>query len=220
MFTKLRIWWGKRAFGTEVLLTLNNILHDIFECEDSPKDKESLKKLKELPGIRILRSKGPEAVQEFRKEMVANVLKIVESDNPIRAMREALIENVQISAWNTLLFTKELYNRRQVIYDLLNKDIGLNIEEKCFSDDISGQMYVLTEAESAVLRLLQHSYFERVSKDDWWERYVKVYTDFVEMLYQMLLDKEDGKDYGVAAICLKTMKEQIAAFEKRLLSEV
>lgn len=206
MFSRLKAWNKKRVFGNTALLEMNAILEMLFTSDEAQE---------KYPSIRVLKKKGEDTVNEFRKHIIQKVLAIVQKENPLTVMRKELISSVRTECMSRLLFTEEFHGRRQVIYDEFNKKT--TDPEMLWSDERAAPLAMWNEAECICLRLLQGSMFEEVSQDDWWTAYVKCCEINFENLYRSLLAKVDGEDSSIYPVMLKAGEDALKDYERKIL---
>lgn len=218
MFKKLMIRIRKRTFANNVLLQCNNFLSEFLESDNN---NEARKEIQETIGnhcFDIIRKKGSQEINDFRKHMIEKILGIVQSDDPIVSMRKELIHTIHSDILNHTFFIEKFANRRKELYESLNKYMDNAEIVNC--DDATSVMFILSEAESVILRLLQHQYFEKTGKDDWFSAYSNAYRSYTEQLFELILAKKDGKDFSVNGVLFPAFKKAIEAFQKTLIGEV
>lgn len=208
MFKSLRNRFRKRRFANTALLKANECLDYLFNSDEAHE---------KYIGVRVLKKKGQGAIQDLRKHIIQMVLEIVQSNNPIIAMRKALISNIRSDCMNRLLWTEEFHNRREVIYAEFNKDI--EDPDLLWSDEKTASLAAWSEAESVCLRFLQMSMFEEVSKEDWWADYVKLYEEHVRVLYRFILAKADGDEPSIYSALVKASQDMLHNLERKVLEE-
>lgn len=183
MFKCLKDWLKKRSLGSGAMLQTIQILEDLFSSDEVHNRYVSVRALKKM---------GGPTVEDFKKHIIQTVLKIVQSNNPLLALRKTLIVNIQSDCMNRLLLSEEFHDRRQVIYNLLNENSGK--QEMLSSDETAASIAIWREAESVCLRLIQMSVFNDASEDDWWANYVKLNEQCVKSQYRCMLAEADGKE--------------------------
>jgi hypothetical protein len=141
--------------------------------------------------IKAIKQKGPEAAADFRKQMVNEVFRIVHDANPVNALRKSLIENIELDRKSRLLLTDEFRDRRQLIFDHLNKSITEPALR--WSDSRAAAIAIRSEAATICLRHLQKTMVEKGPEGDWWARYLFAYNKYVESLYRSILTRADGQ---------------------------
>ena len=217
MFKKLMIRLRKRAFGSSVVLYCNHLLHYLLESDKYIHPKE----VQEILGSRcfdIIRKGGSQAIADFRKEMIETVLGIVQSDNPIVNMRKELIHIIHTDTLNRTFFMEKFADRREELYEALNK--CMDNAEIVNSDDTASVLFIWSEAQSCILRMLQHTHFEEVGKDDWFSRYSKAYSIYIEMLFEVSLKLKDEKDCSLDGVTFPVAKRLVEQFQEKLIGEV
>lgn len=206
----------KRSFGTSVLILCNRLIYDLLESDINNARQE----IQETIGnhcFDIIRKKGSQEIYDFRKMMIEKVLEIVQSDNPIIGMRMELIKTIQSDILNQTFFSEDFFNRRQELYEALNK--YLDNKEIINSDETAGVLFIWNEAESCILRMLQAEYFEEVGKDDWFETYSKSYQLYIKMLFELALSKKDEKDFSVYGVMFPEFKKELESYQQKLVGE-
>ena len=206
MFKRLKEWKTKRLFASNALFEMNSILHMLFTSDEAEQ---------EYPCIRVLKKKGEDTVHEFRKHIIPTVLNIVQSENPLIAMRKELISSARNEIRERLLFTEEFHHRRQLIYDEVNK----KDPESGWSDEIAAPAARWYEAECICLRLLQSILFEEASGDDWWTAYVKLCEMNYQNLYRCILAKADGDEHSIYPVMLRAGGDALKDYERKILGE-
>jgi hypothetical protein len=161
MFKKLMIRLRKRLFGSKVLLQCNRLLFGLLEDDNDNNGRQQAQESIGNHCFDIIRKKGSKEIYDFRKNMIEEVLEIVQSDNPIISMRKKLIKQIHSSLHNQMFFNEKFYDRRQELYDVFNCIGGK------YSDETVSVIAIWDEAETYILRLLHLGYFEEISKDDW-----------------------------------------------------
>jgi hypothetical protein len=215
---KLSIKLRKRAFANTVLIQCSRLLSDLLESDS---DNNSRQEVQEIIGnhcFDIIRKKGSQEINDFRKEMIEKVLGIVQSDNPIISMRKELIHIIHSATLNRTFFTEKFADHRKELYEAFNK--CLDNAEIVNSDDTTSVIFIWSEAESCILRLLQSKYFEETSKDDWFSNYSKAYQAYIEMFFELILSKKNEKDFSINGVLFPVLKQQIEAFQQKLIGEV
>jgi hypothetical protein len=215
---KLKIKLRKRAFANTVLLQCNRLLYDLLESDS---DNDGRHKIQEIIGnhcFDIIRKKGSQEINDFRKEMIETVLRIVQSDNPIISMRKELINTIHSDTLNRTFFSEKFFDRKQELYEALNKYLDNSKIVNC--DEASSVIFIWSEAHCVILRMLQAEHFEETGKDDWFSSYSKAYKTYMEMLFELILLKKDEKDFSFNGILFPVLKQQIEAFQQKLVGEV
>jgi hypothetical protein len=219
-FKKIRTKLRKRAFGNKVLFECHRLIYVLIESDDD----EYRKKVQEQIGnhcFDVIAKKGPEEILDFRKILLKDVLQIVTSDNPLIAMRKQLIQEIHLDTINRLFFTERYYNRRQELYDILDK-----YESKLYkgnldissSDEESAILFMWSEARTCILRMLQGTYFE-AGEDDWFSTYAKAYEILVKQTFDTFLSKKE-EGHLVYAVLLEALGKQVDALQIQIVGEV
>ncbi len=210
----------KRGFANTVLLHCNRLIYELLEDDSSTAHKE----LQETIGnhcFDVIRKRGkrdPQEINDFRKEMIEMVLGIVQSDNPIISMRKELIGLIHTSTLNHTFFMERFADRRKELYAAFNKEEGN--AEIVNSDDTASVLFIWSEAECCILRMLQHTHFETVGEDDWFSAYSEAYQTYIEMLFELILSKKDEKDFSINGVLFPVFRQQIKASQQKLIGEV
>ena len=203
MFGRLKKWWTRRAFQNAALLAAGRYVHELLTAAELPQSCKA---------IRIIKNTG--RGQEFREDIIRLVLQIVQSDEPLRELRKALMSNVKSDLSNRLLFTEEIYPRRHSIYEYMNREVS-NPSLLWTDESVSG-VAVWSEAESMCLRYLQGAMFEPISEDDWWTAYVKLYEQNTLNLYRSILARADGEELSILPLLLKAGDAALRDFEAKI----
>jgi len=166
-------------------------------------------------GISTLKKKGAAEVEAFKKYLLNEVFRIIQSENPVVALRKALIDNIQFERQSRLLLSGEFSVRRQVIYDELN---GLyNAGSKIHWSDLTvTTMAVWSEVEGICLRHLQTSMVEKGADGDWWSAYTRDYTHYLENLYRSFLAKADGQRSSIYSLLVSGSYKAVESLELKL----
>jgi hypothetical protein len=197
--------YRNRAFISSALPKTTQMIEELFTTESSEEMYTSIKALKQ---------RGPEEVAEFREYMINEVLGIARSNNPVIALRKALIENIRLDRQSRLLLADEFRDRRQVIYKELNKSV--EDLELLWSDHRVSTMAIWTEAESLLLRHLQKPLLEKGTEVDWWSSYIVGYGKYVENVYRSILAKADGHQSSVYSAFVKASYKVVEDMEHEL----
>jgi len=166
----------------------------------------------------IIRKKGSQEMMDFRKELIETVLKIVQSDNPIISMRKEIIHTIHSDTLNRTFFLEKFKDRRQELYDAFNEKIGNSEILNC--DGTTSVIVIWSEALCVILRMLQHTHFEKVGIDDWFSRYCKGYSIYTEMLFEGILKLKNKEDCSIDGITFPVAKRAIEQFQQNLIGEV
>lgn len=215
---KLQMKFRKRVFANTVLLHCHRLLYELLESDDDKARQEIQETIKNRC-FDIIRKKGSQEMMDFRKEMIKTVLGIVQSDNPIVNMRKELIHVIHTDTLNRTFFMEKFADRREELYEALNKYI--DNKEIVNSDDTASVLCIWSEAQSCILRMLQHTHFEEIGKDDWFSAYSEAYEMYIERLFELSLSmKEEEEKDPLDGVLFITMKQQIEAFQQKLVGEV
>ena len=208
----------KRSFANSVLLLCNRLLYELLESDS---DSDTRQKIQEMIGnhcFDIIRKKGSQEINDFRKDMIEKVLEIVQSDNPIISMRKELIGIIHVAVLNRTFLLEKFQDRRQELYEAFDKVMDNSEILNC--DEVSSILFIWSEAKSCILRLLQFKYFEEAGKDDWFSRYSAAYSIFTEMLFEVTLKLKDKKECSIEGVTFPVAKRQIELFQEELIGEV
>ena len=214
---KLQMKFRKRGFANTVLLQCNRLIYELLESDS----RNARKKLQETIGnhcFDVIRKRGSQEINDFRKEMIETVLEIVQSDNPIVSMRRELIDIIHVAVLNRTFLLEKFQDRRQELYEAFDKVMGNSEILNC--DEASSILFIWSEAKSCILRLLQFKYFEEVGKDDWFSRYSKAYSIYIEMLFEVSLKLKDEKDCSLDGVTFPVAKRLVEQFQQKLIGEV
>ncbi len=207
----------RAKFANSALLCCSNLISELLEDENN----EAREKLQKDIGhhcFDIIRKKGAQEINDFRKAMIKDFTQIVQSDNPIIAMRKKLIRTIHSDILNRTFLLEKYADRRQELYEEFNN--YLDNSEILNSDETASVLFFWSEAECCILRMLQMYYFEKVGKDDWFSRYSEAYEIYTTELFDLALAKKDKKDVSLYSVTFPAMKQQIEVFQKKLIGEV
>lgn len=215
MLEKLMMKLAKKTLKNELIIAASGII-DNFLNDESSKEQHS--------SSRYFNKHGEKAKQDFRQHIMDMILEIAEDDNPIYALRRHLVSSSKLSITNRLLFDDQFVEKREALYDALNK----KSPEVAYNDEICSNLYMWTEAECIVLRMIQIGFLERTAfekmdkDDDWWGAYIKVFENNLRLLYLLQLELIDGKKYlsPVERVLLERMKPAIDQMEKVWIGEI
>ena len=220
-FKKLQMKLRKRGFANTVLLQCNCLIYELMESDSGDDVRTKAHETTIIHCFDAMRNrdkKGTQDIDFFRKEMIEMVLGIVQSDNPIISMRKELIDLIHISTLNRTFFMEKYFDHRKELYESFNKYLGDS--EIVNSDDSTSVLYMWSTAQLYILRLLQHAYFEKADKDDWFSAYSSAYTRYTEMLFELVLSKKDEKDFSINGVLFPVFKQTIEASQQNLIGEV
>ena len=190
---------------SHALLKVTQIIEELFSLPAAEEKYASIKALKKI---------GPDEVEAFRKYILKEDMGIVQSDNPVLALRKALIDNIQLDRQSRLLLANEFRSRRQTIYDELNKSI--ENPHLRWSDSLLSTIAIWSEVEGVCLRQLQTSMVEKGSEGDWWSKYMLKYEEYVGNLYRSYLAKADGQQSSVYSALAKGSHKSVEDLEMKL----
>ena len=219
---KLQMKFRKRAFANTVLLHCNCLIYELVESDSGDDVRKKAHKTTISHCFDVIRNRDKKGTQEidfFRKKMIEMVLGIVQSDNPIISMRKELINLIHTDTLNRTFFLEKFADHRKELYESFNKYLGDS--EIVNSDDTVSILCIWSIAQLYILRLLQHGYFEKAGKDDWFSRYSEAYSIYTEMLFEVSL-KIDEKDYSPDMECITfpLAKKLVEQFQEKLIGEV
>jgi hypothetical protein len=209
MFDKIKEKLTKRAFGNQVVLTSAKMIASFLNDESSKK---------EYPSSRYFNKHGESSKKEFRKHMMDIIVSIVEDKSPVYAMRRQLISSGKSSIINRMFFDDEFADNRESLYSELNK----HCPEKSYSDEICAQVYMWSEAECCILRVLQAMHFEKITtEDDFWKNYMNLYGDQTRSFYKLILESKEGipPSYTVENVLFKHASPLLEQMEKKWTGE-
>lgn len=210
---KLKMNFFRTKFESSVLLCCSKLISELLEDENN----ETRDKIQKTIGNRcfdVIRKRGIQEINDFRKSMIEDVTKIVQSDNPIISMRKTLIRLIHSDTLNRSFIVEKYAERRQELYEEMNQ-FGDG-----FTDETASVIFILSEAECCIFRMLQQYYFEEVGKDDWFSRYSRVYEMYIESLFNLTLAQIDKEDISIMSITFPAMKKQVEHFQKELIGEI
>jgi len=150
--------------------------------------------------------------------MIEDVTKIVQRDNPVVAMRKRLIEEIHSNSLNRSFLLEKYVDRRQELYDALNQFMGET--ENGNTDETASIVFVWSEAECYILRVLQMHYFEKIGKDDWFSRYCESYETYIHNIFDLELAKNDKEDTSIYSVLFPALKQAIETCQKNLIGEI
>jgi hypothetical protein len=198
--------YRERSFVNNAMQETAHLIEELFH-EHQPEEL--------YVGIKTLKKKGAAEVEAFKKYLLNEVLRIVQSKNPVIALRKALIDNIQFERQSRMLLSGEFSTRRQVIYDELNALYGSNSGLR-WSDPTVMTMAVWSEVEGICLRHLQTSMVEKGSDGDWWAAYSRDYTHYIENLYRSFLAKADGQRSSIYSLLVSGSYKAVENLEVKL----
>lgn len=214
MLEKLKTRLAKHALKNQLVIAASGILETFLNDESSKEQHAS---------SRYFNKHGEKAKQDFRKHILDMILKIAADDNPVFALRRYLVSSSKMSITNRLFFDEQFVEKREAIYSALNKISP----EIVHNDEMCSNLYMWSEAECIVLRMIQIGFLERPSfevmnkDDDWWGAYIKVFEDNTRRLYLLQLEVIEGKEYlsPVERVLLEKMKPATDQMEKVWIGE-
>ena len=206
MFKDIMQRYKERSFVNNAMQETAHLIDELFE---TPKPEEM------YVGIKTLKRKGTTEVEAFKKYVLNEVLRIIQSENPTLALRKALIDNIQFERQSRLLLSSEFSVRRQVIYDELNTLYSTS-SKMFWSDATVTTLAVWSEVEGICLRHLQTSMVEKGSDGDWWSTYARDYTHYLENLYRSFLAKADGQRSSIYSLLVSGSYKAVETMEVKL----
>jgi len=208
MFKNMKKRLKKRTFANTALLETNAWLTYLLTSDEA---------CEEYRCIRVIKEKGDENIQEFRKHIIETVLEIVQSEKPITAMCKALIKNIKEECINRLVWTDEFHSHRQLIYDAINKEN--DDTDSHMSDVQTATLMLWCEAEGLCLCYLQMKMFDDTSEVDWWLNYAKLHEEYTRNLCQCIVDEANGEIPSFSATLAKAARDGLEDYERRLIEE-
>jgi hypothetical protein len=199
MLDRLRRWVDRRARQNATVIDAAKIFEQILAVAP---EREGYK------AITVIRDTGQE--QELRKWFLETVVTIVSAEIPMLAMRRELMQNVRNNLRNRLLFSDELYPRREEIYRQQTNPDGSMAEWA--NDNFTKHSALWTEAESICLRHIQNANFEITGPDDWWTGYVQIVELWTLATYRCMLDRDDE----VSRVLLTAANDTLRDYERRI----
>lgn len=222
---RLKMKFRGGAFDGRVITGCMSLINELLDSDDETA-RNTFQKSMSFKSFDMILELGSEAVEDFRKGMIEDVLKIVQDDDPVRSMRKELITRTNTSIRSQLFFSEEFQDRRQELYDMYKTSFEFarqNMEPAkpvdSFEDWVSSVSVLRTEAELVILRVLQMCHFEDVGKDDWFIRYWRSCTLLYRVIYrkQLGFKKIDGRalDY-----VFSLAKEAVDQLQQEIIGEV
>ena len=218
LLRKLQMKFFRDSFNDSVLNACDSIVLALLEDENSER-RDVAQKHSEFKYFDVIRKKGEKEINDFKKMIMQEVKEIVQNENPINDMRKKLIQIIHGCTLNNLFMDEKFFERRQEIYEVLNKYI--DDKEFCNADETTAIMITWYNAESTILRLLQNCYFERISNNDWYVRYSKFCYETMSYHFELMLDRIDNNEYDVVTKTLwPHMIQQLHTLQKEITGEV
>lgn len=216
---KLHMKLHKRSFANIVMFHCNRLIYELLE-DDNSDARKSLQGTIGNHCFDLIREKGSQEINDFKKILIETISGIVQSDNPFVSMRKELIYTIHSNALNRIFLSEKYVGRREELYEFMNQ--SLSDSDITHSDETASIMYFWSEARSCILRMLQHTHFEKASKDDWFSRYSKAYTTYVEMFFDISLKQKDGIDLSleIDSVTFPVAKKVVEQFQQQLTGEV
>jgi len=204
MFQKLKSLFGRAE------LTEDNAFKQINDCLNMIFDGDYF--AERYAGVAIFK-KRDDLRTAFIGSIRSDLKRIITGDKPFYEFREKIINNIKVSVTNSVLLEDEFKFARERICEVINRGIretegnevfkrGMVLvkDAEMFSDQPWGDTKLVhesawAEVEGMVLRHLQITVFEHVSKDtDWSSIYREAYRKYMTDLYRLMIAKADARE--------------------------
>ena len=207
MFKQVKRWLNNLSLSIIARIKTREILEILFVSPEAERKYSS---------VQILKKEGKSAILGFIRHVSNKERQIVHSQNPMLAMRQELVKNIQAECLARLLVSEEFHDDRELFYKVLNE--GKLDSGQLWSDELVTAAEIWIDLVGIFLRMLNSAVFPETKGEEWTSTYSKAYEGFTKELFHSIRDKNENKSVSVDVIIMQTYRDVVKQFELNLFA--